>query len=170
MEWTAATEVNFKHYEIQRSLDGIDFKTIGSRISRGENTNVQYQFRDENPASVNYYRLKMIDIDDTYQYSKVVAKDLPCKQNDKGYWLAFPNPVRQGEELIIQSRTPLKQYTVSITNILGEKVFENTYTASQELQSLTLNTQGLPKGVNLLTIRDGVHVMYSSKLLVVGTN
>lgn len=63
--WETSTEVNSDHFEVERTLDGKTFMTVG-RITAKGNSNVPqgYTFIDANaPAGRVYYRLKEIDRD-----------------------------------------------------------------------------------------------------------
>lgn len=75
--WNTATEINNKGFYIERSNDGIQFKTIGfvdTKAATGNsNANLDYSFYDITPApALNYYRLKQTDFDGKFSYSKTV--------------------------------------------------------------------------------------------------
>ena len=68
--WVTEQEINSSHFEIERSLNAIDFYRIGTEPANVTNP---YEFLDEAPLiGDNYYRLKMIDRDSQYSYSKVI--------------------------------------------------------------------------------------------------
>jgi len=74
INWTTATETRNDKFEIERSADGVNWYTISSLKGAGTvSTPSFYEYKDytfEN--SINYYRLKQIDFDKTYSYSKVI--------------------------------------------------------------------------------------------------
>lgn len=74
LQWNVIDDNEFSQYEVEKSVDGIDFSTIG--IERNENyTNANnYSFTDpENTANVNYYRLKLISANnEAISYSKTI--------------------------------------------------------------------------------------------------
>ena len=75
LQWTTATEINSSHFEIERSTNGQTFEKIGTVASHG-NTNVRIDYKtiDNFPAAgTNFYRLKLVDLDGKYQYSKIVS-------------------------------------------------------------------------------------------------
>jgi hypothetical protein len=74
LNWVTATELNTRHFEVQRSIDGINFVKIATVAARGTSTNVNnYDLVDPSPfKGINYYRLKTIDFDDKYEYSQIV--------------------------------------------------------------------------------------------------
>ena len=67
-------EINSKRFEIERSYDGQNFTKIGTVAAAGNSSFIKdYQFTDKMIAQDNnYYRLKQIDIDDKFEYSKTV--------------------------------------------------------------------------------------------------
>lgn len=73
--WSTATEINSSHFELERSTDGRNFETIGTVNANGNtNTRIDYQLFDYYPETgVNYYRLKIIDKDGQFEYSKTAS-------------------------------------------------------------------------------------------------
>ncbi len=75
LSWVTSNEQNSLYFEIQHSVNGVDFETIGKISAAGEsNTNKKYDFTHRNPAAItHYYRLKMVDKDGGYKYSLVIS-------------------------------------------------------------------------------------------------
>lgn len=73
--WTTATESNSDHFSIERSSDAQVYETIGNVNASGFSTSaINYSFTDVSPLNgINYYRLKMVDKDGTFEYSKIVS-------------------------------------------------------------------------------------------------
>jgi hypothetical protein len=92
LHWTTATEINSNYFEIQRSLNGIDFIAIGTTPAAGNSMELlNYIFYDDAPGSgINYYRLKMVDIDGSYDYSNIIAIRLNNVMIQQ--ITVFPNP------------------------------------------------------------------------------
>jgi hypothetical protein len=74
LNWVTANELNTKQFEVERSVDGQTYNRLGIVNARGNsNTPTSYDFEDLQPAKgVNYYRLKMVDIDGKSEYSQIV--------------------------------------------------------------------------------------------------
>lgn len=74
LTWKTANEKNFSHFEIERSTNAMAFEKIGKVWGTKEEI---YEFSDEqnteNPLTQAYYRLKMVDIDGSADYSKVIS-------------------------------------------------------------------------------------------------
>ena len=75
LEWATASETNNRHFEIERSEDGIVFETLGVRTGAGNTSDITaYNFMDESPLSGdNYYRLKQVDFDGAFEYSEILV-------------------------------------------------------------------------------------------------
>ena len=72
LTWTTAEEQNNHHFEIQKSTTGSNYTTIGIVDPKNGVIN-QYDFTDEAPsAGVNYYRLKQVDLDGRFMFSKIL--------------------------------------------------------------------------------------------------
>ena len=77
LTWSTASEHNNHYFEIEKTLDGIEFNTI-NRINGSGNsqTKIDYKFDDYNiDNNINYYRLKQVDFDGKFQYSDVISID-----------------------------------------------------------------------------------------------
>tara|TARA_B110000211_G_scaffold234635_1_gene305250 strand:- start:997 stop:2034 length:1038 start_codon:yes stop_codon:yes gene_type:complete len=72
--WTTASEVNNSHFDIEKSLNGIDFYTIDQVQGNGNSSDeINYSYFDsENLGENVYYRLKQVDFDGAINYSHVV--------------------------------------------------------------------------------------------------
>jgi hypothetical protein len=73
LQWQTENEINSSHFEIERSTDGVNFERIGKVVAAGASTTTkQYKFVDDNPKYINHYRLKLVDLDATSTYSKIL--------------------------------------------------------------------------------------------------
>lgn len=90
LTWTTLSEIDNLGFEIQRSSNGVNWFPIG--FVDGNRTTMQkssYDFIDQNPRSGNnLYRLKQINLDGSYEYSKVISVTVD-KENEID---VFPNP------------------------------------------------------------------------------
>lgn len=92
LQWQTEAEIDFSHFIIERSSDGSNFERIGSVMSMGDiNSTTDYQYSDASPLDGwNYYRLKIVDLDETYEYSNVEVVKVDRESNLEIY----PNPVK----------------------------------------------------------------------------
>lgn len=91
LDWETATEINFSHYEVEHSADGVKYNQIGKVIGNGtQNGPEVYGFIHDRPVdSDNYYRLRNVDNDGAFSYSPVRIVRFG-KEND--HFTLSPNP------------------------------------------------------------------------------
>ncbi|PSL33764.1 T9SS type A sorting domain-containing protein [Dyadobacter jiangsuensis] len=108
LKWETTEEVNASHFEIQRSSDARHFEPIGNVAAKGESKiRITYAFTDAAPLpGTNYYRLKQIDQDGTYAFSKTIS----VTSNSELRISVYPNPVT--DVLRIESSTALQSLEV----------------------------------------------------------
>ncbi len=131
LQWQVSEETNFLQYEIEKSNDGTNFRKIGTQLPLRNNTLKQYYFIDENIAitiAKNFYRLKIVDINNTFTYSPIVA--ITTKQKIAKS-IVFPNVVNSSQSVTIYSgKNNLKEILLITANgsILEKiKTEKNTY-------------------------------------------
>jgi len=125
LKWETESESNASHFEVERSLDGSHFEKINSVNSKGGyGTAAQYFVKDNSPYyGLNYYRLKMVDNDGTYEYSRVEVINL--NKDTLSPLQVYPNPVN--EVLNINVAEWLDQEVmIEIFNINGAKILQLT--------------------------------------------
>lgn len=92
VRWTTETEVNTSHFEIEFSTDGIRFVSVGHVSSRNQPGQQRYEFKHVSPQGmVLYYRIRQVDINQQFTYSKVVTLSLSAS----GTFVLYPNPATQ---------------------------------------------------------------------------
>jgi hypothetical protein len=92
LAWHTASEVNSTRFEVQRSLNGNAFTTLGSMVAPGTSTTTTaYTYRDAAvPTGANqlYYRLRQLDQNGTSSYSPARTVSLTVA----GRLALYPNP------------------------------------------------------------------------------
>ncbi len=94
--WATATEINNEYFEIEQSTDGVSFNSI-ARIKGALNSNslLSYEYRlpNESPNQNYLYRLKQVDVNKSYSYSKII--NVFCKERNSDLSI-YPNPSADG--------------------------------------------------------------------------
>jgi glucose/arabinose dehydrogenase len=107
LKWKTDNEINTSHFEVERSVDGINFKGIGSVAASGNTSSSRdYTFTDADAANqgatVLYYRLKVADINGSYKYTNTISITLSVT---KGAITVSPNPALNDLKASIVSPT-----------------------------------------------------------------
>jgi len=153
LDWSTAFEQNSKGFEIEKSYDGINFKKIGFVASSGNSSITKnYTFMDPQRAiEYNYYRLKSVDIDNTFEYSDVVlVKNMYGKQD---VYLAG-NPFT--DKINIQfAKTPNSKVSVKIYDIKGSKIYEAAYNNYTQTSLQVILSNKLAQGIYSVKVETG---------------
>ncbi len=122
LKWHTSAEINTEKFEVQRSINGVDFVTIGAQQSIGTAAvGAEYSFNDRTPVDGNnFYRLKMLDWDGSYQFSNVVLL-----KNIKGTTVAvFPNPTADILYVRISENNTENEIPATIIDASGKLVLQ----------------------------------------------
>jgi hypothetical protein len=91
LNWVTTEEVNVDRFEIERSSNAYDFIQIGMKQAANTTGTHQYFYVDERPLPGKMcYRLKNIDLDGTYTYSRI--QQLSVDMAPEAY--LYPNPAK----------------------------------------------------------------------------
>ncbi len=133
LTWEAQNLVDFDAFDIERSLDGVQFFTIGE--IKGETDKIMYGFEDHNiPDQTYYYRLRMKDLDGSFEFSNIIK--LSNKNSPKLISL-YPNPVR-GELIYIDTNQAIEE--VQFINAVGKVVKKAPFANSVDISQIRSGT------------------------------
>jgi hypothetical protein len=130
IEWATAAEENFREFVIQRSSDGETFTDIATVPGQGRDIYLQinkYQFEDVSPLlGYNYYRLKAVDLDGTFELFKVRSTRVGGLRSVKVY----PNPIRGNEITFALNFNPSEGDRIRIINSMGRELVNTVVSSS----------------------------------------
>lgn len=140
LNWVTENELNFSRYEVEKSVDGTNYKSIAILNTNGNALQNNYNTIDVNPnMGINYYRLKMIEKNGEYSYSYVVKIDF-----GKKYAITMlPNPAK--DYIIITGADAFMQ--IQIIDAAG-KIVKQMNKKSDNRYSLN----GLNKGIYFIRL------------------
>lgn len=146
LEWASVSESNSSHFEIERSTNAINFQVIEKVAAAGDSkSDKQYTFRDYNLADgIYYYRLKQVDLDGAFEYSRIVSIKVKAATAVKVY----PNPVT--DQLSIQSEIEIN--SVEIINSSGIKL----HSERPDSHNYNFDMTKFPAGLYLIKINNEV--------------
>ena len=121
IQWQTTREVSFEGFVIERSNDGILFSKSAFVPSKNNLINItDYSYTDkELPANASalYYRLKLLDNDGSYTFSKIMQITIPHKTKEVRF---YPNPYHKGK---LHTTVPVNGLT--IYSLSGSLVYKN---------------------------------------------
>lgn len=149
LNWNTSQEINNSHFDIQRSGNGNDFETIGSVKALGGLNNA-YQFTDNKTGTINFYRLKQVDINGTSTYSRVI---LIRGDLDKIGAKISPNPFRGNLNVSFQLSKE-ETVTIRLYNQSGQLIKQQITKANSGVNTVNVNDLAtLPAGNYTLEVK-----------------
>jgi hypothetical protein len=158
LQWATASETKSDYFDVQTGTDGKSWAFAGRVRSNGESISLKrYSFVHTKPSSgVNYYRLKMVDIDGSFAFSPIQSVTFADAAGISV--VVYPNPV--SERLFLQAAD------LSLVKAL------ELYSYSGQLLRSTVDTQkglqvkGLSSGLYLLKVLNKDGSTSSQKVMI----
>jgi len=155
LKWITASELNTKHFVVERSTDAVSFAPIGTVQARGNsNVNQNYNFTDVDAVSVSarilYYRLKIVDNDGKVEYSAVLSVLLG--NEEKISVNVQPNPFMS--ELFSKIITnKAGKANIRLTDVSGRVILRQTVEVVAGTNLIRIEkVGGLPQGTYFVNI------------------
>ncbi len=155
LDWSTASQENFDYFQVERSVNGIDFSAIHQLAGEGESTTtLHYSFLDvEVKSGKYYYRLRNVDRDGTFEFSKIIYVDKHFENRISVY----PNPVEVNSSLHIDIEDPS---TSTMTSYLYDRIGLLIGRADLKSGENALHVSGdIAPGVYILKIQAGTGQM-----------
>jgi hypothetical protein len=146
LNWTTTSEISSDRFEIEHSTTGTLWEKIASVNSKGEShVLVSYTFTDAKPKEGNnLYRLKMIDKDETYAYSRIRNVDIVSPSR----MFLYPNP---GSDIVtLDAKDISKIQRVEFNDTSGKSFIDQKKSTFANVHA-DYNIKNFPSG--LYTVR-----------------
>jgi hypothetical protein len=160
LSWATFTETNHDFFVLEKRHENGTFFPIGNISGAGNSDEVQtYAWTDRTDhGHVNYYRLRMVDINGNSSFSNVIEVEVEKTSSVSLY----PSPTRG--MVYLQSMTAGRQ-SVFISDITGKLLLQKVvhFTSADELPSIDLS--GFADGVYFIQILDGEGNSQSQKII-----
>lgn len=142
LQWATASELNFDRFEIEHSLNGLNFTTLSKTQGAGHTTSEIHEYDYIHPSfaqGINYYRLKSVDLDGQFEYSDIIAIEADAQLAVS----TFPNPAH--DYLIV--KTNFEVYSsdrICMTDSYGAEVVQVSVSSLETKIELS---ESLPRGI-----------------------
>ena len=130
LKWMTSMEKNFDRFEIERSTDGVHYTYLNAVAGVGAlQARTDYSYVDNDaPGGRVYYRLKNMDLDNTYDYSKVVTLVTALRTD---VLAIYPNPV-VNHKITVSLPESNAPGILTLLNQVGNTVFKATLTSGDQ--------------------------------------
>jgi len=147
--WKTASEVNVSHFELEYSRDGANFTKIGHTMAN--NSPSDYKGYNYNPIiGNNYYRLKMVDNDNSFKYSNIVV--LQRKISKIQITGLIPNPTTDVVQVNVVSPTDGKML-IHLFDTNGKEIMTKEHEVSEGKATVQLDLRSYAFGMYLLQVQ-----------------
>lgn len=153
--WQTASEVNNAKFEIERSNNNTDWTNIGNVKGNGTtNLTSRYRFVDNSLSVAKqepslYYRLKQIDFDGAYEYSKTI---LIQDNKDLEEGIISPNPFSNNLSIELNSLNA-GLGKLKIVDAMGKEYYHSIETITEGLNQININTNSFVKGLYIVQLQ-----------------
>lgn len=142
LQWATASELNFDRFEIEHSVNGLNFTTLGTKSGFGQNTHERHEYNYSLSLYVqgtNYYRLKSVDLDGKFEYSDVIAIEVDTQVEVS----TFPNPAH--DFIIVKTNFESNASDrISVTDSHGSEVLRVSVSSLETKIELS---ESMPRGI-----------------------
>ncbi len=153
VSWTTTDEINASYFEVERSSDGISFISI-AQVNASESSNPihAYSINDQLTninSNIVYYRLRIVDKDGKYAYSRIVPVKLEQPENIIS---VYPNPVDNYVILNLYTDKP-GNGMLRLLDYGGKQILTKPFSVTNGNNSMLIDQLGyLPKGVYVIQL------------------
>jgi len=157
LKWSTASESNNKGFEVQRSINGAKYQTLGFVKGNGNSNVVKtYSFTDAHGLTGNLcYRLKQIDFNGASEFSKVTCVNIEAVKTTEV--ITTPNPFNASLNVKYNSLNE-GSANMQIIDMLGKTHQNTNMIVNKGENTLTIDTEALPLGIYFIRITNGTEV------------
>ncbi len=154
LNWATASETNAAHFEIERSINGQRYEAIGKVDAAGNSAEFNtYTFNDntiDSRAEEYMYRLKMVDLDGTTDYSDVISIELSI---NRPVVTISPNPTKG--DIILETKNFGGTINFAVFNTQGARVHHQVINGNSNIHNLDIGN--LAKGLYMVQLSNGTN-------------
>ena len=146
LSWSTANEVSTSLFILEKSTDATEFNVLTTVLAHNNSGTNIYNFSDHNTQKgIVYYRLKMVDKNGSFSYSKIIQ----VAMNNKTQFNLFPNPVHN--KLTIDFNGASTNTQATVLSLTGKELIRQPL--QEGILNKTIGVSQLSKGTYLLVIK-----------------
>lgn len=161
--WQTASEVQIEGFFVEKSLDGKTFASIGFVKSQANAIN-HYLLSDKQFWQSAYYRLRILDKNQRFQYSQVIY--LPLEQSNSSV-LVYPNPATQNDiiKIVVGDRKLDVGFKAMVYGQSGQLMFRQEGSLENTESALNTFFQARPKGLYVIHLQTSEGEIHTTKFV-----
>lgn len=165
--WNTLSEYNTSHFEVERSINGTTFITVGRVNASGFSQSAKsYKYIDREIGGTKWiYRLKIIDFDGTFIYSNLF---LLSENSTQTIIQVYPNPAKAGNNIrLVIFGLKYPKVSIRLMNQGGQIL--NTWESPVISQQVNMDipTKNIASGTYFLQIISNNGILLDNKKLQV---
>jgi hypothetical protein len=152
LQWKVSDERDIKSYQVEKATEPADFATLATLESKAGVGEKLYEYLDNQPAKMNYYRVKLFGLNGEVKYSGIVKVQLQTAHENVS---VYPNPLTGRTLNLSMVNKPAGNYNVSLYNMAGQEVLSRTirHSGGTAMESIELGSS-FAAGLYRLGIRN----------------
>lgn len=163
--WEVAQEVDVDYYQVESSVDGINFESIGWVGPKKAGQSNQYAYLDKSMHLVGqtiYYRVKEVDLEGKFEYSRLVS----IVMDQDAVMTILPNPAAHHADVNISFEHESELAVLELIDVNGHIVFEKNILLEKGENALVIdNLVRQPRGYYLLRLQTSRGAVYNRLML-----
>ncbi|WP_084165694.1 cellulase family glycosylhydrolase [Dyadobacter crusticola] len=145
--WKTSSEQDFDRFEVERGTDAKSFKLVKTVTPSKSSTGGSYNYLDQGLAGgIYYYRLKMLDADGSFTYSKIRSVQFSASSQ----FTVFPSPTK--DYIVVKSETYKTPLNIQILDFSGRYIVSKTVRQADE----KIDIRELKDGLYIVTVNGTV--------------
>ena len=157
LAWSTTSETNSKEFEVQHSLNGKQWEILGVVAAQGESSVIKsYTYTHATPSNgSNLYRLRMVDQDETFAFSRIVSESFVTEESV----VLYPNPSSNFMKLKSGSD---KVASIQIYDVRGVKVRDFVPRDGNDI-----DVSSLAQGTYIVTFKQSSGLLNKQRIQIV---
>jgi hypothetical protein len=168
LTWVTASEQNTSEFDVEYGTDGIHFSLIGTMAAAGNSSvEKEYRFTNSNVNGDALYRLKTVDIDGKFTYSRVIRLAQTTTCNQDGFEITNMSPSPFSDQFIVEYCTgSTTKINAKLFDVAGRLMAKRDITIPQGQGNFTINDLSkLVAGIYILQLQDEQGNTVTKKLI-----
>jgi hypothetical protein len=180
LNWSTASESNSSYFAIERSKDQVNWTTLGQVQAAGNSQIVKnYQYLDNNVYNgvssklTVYYRLKMVDMDGSFEYSPIESvifgNNVRDVVDNADNFFVYPNPASEGIHVEWDADQVKQPTSLEFYDLAGKLVYTEKVEDQTDQKYVDFTKTNIQSGLVMMRVLSGDETI-NYKQIVVGQN